>query len=159
LPDFKSKRKMRFTAYLVIFLLISYSPLISSISFKNISLQKVCDDFELSADQCCIADKALKFLGYGGLAAAAGTYGVPFVLAQLGFTATGVIGGSLAAWWQSVGIAPSVFATFQSASMTGAAATMMTKIGISAAALKSYFSSCDVKTPSDKENCNKNQKC
>ena len=51
----------------------------------------------MSADQCCYADKALTFFGYGGLAVAAGTYGVPFVLAQLGFSATGVIGGSVAA--------------------------------------------------------------
>jgi len=143
----------------VIYLLFSYPPIIDSITLKNISLQKICDELELTDEQCCTADKALKFLGYGGLAVAVSTYGVPFVLAQLGFTATGVIGGSLAAWWQSVGIAPSVFATFQSTSMTGAAANIMTKIGISAAALNSYFSSCDVKTSSGEANCKKNQKC
>jgi hypothetical protein len=72
---------MRSTAYFVIFLLLSYLPPSSSISFKNIGLQKLCDELELSADRCCNVDTALKFLGYGGLALAAGTYGVPFVLA------------------------------------------------------------------------------
>jgi hypothetical protein len=150
---------MRFTASLVILLLLSYPPLISSISFKNISLQKLCDELELSTDQCCMADKALKFLGYGGLAAAAGIYGVPFVLAKLGFSATGIIGGSLAASWQSAGIASHLLATVQSASMTGAAASFFTKLGVSTAAIKSYFSSCDVKTSSNEENCEKNRKC
>jgi hypothetical protein len=149
---------MRFTTFLVIFLLLSYPLLIDSITFNNISLQKICDQLELTADQCDMADKALKFLGYGGLAVAAGTYGIPFVLAKLGFSAAGIVGGSLAAWWQSTGIAPSLLATFQSASMTGTAAAITTKMGVIAAAVKSYSSSRDTKTSSETENSKKNQK-
>ncbi len=149
---------MRFTTFSLIWLLLSYPPLISSSIFTNIGLQKICDEFKLSTDQCCRADKALQIVGYGGVAVAAGTYGVPFVLAKLGFTATGIIGGSIAAWWQSTGIASSVFSAVQSASMTGAAAGMMTKIGVTAAAVNSYFSPCDGKTLCDEENCAKNKK-
>jgi hypothetical protein len=150
---------MRFTVLLAIYLLLSYSPLVSSITFKNISLQKVCDDLELSPDQCCMAEKALKFLGYGGLAAAASIYGIPFALGQLGFSTGGIVGGSLAAWWQAAGTAPHLFAMIQGASMTGAGTVLMAKIGVSAAAWKSYFSSCDTKVSSDAENCKKDHKC
>jgi hypothetical protein len=77
----------------------------------------------------------------------------------MGFTATGVIGGSFAASWQSFGIAPGLFSTIQSASMTGAAAATTTKMGVLAAAVKNLFSSCDDKTLSDAGNGKKNHKC
>lgn len=147
---------MRFMVYVILFLLLTHSPLISGINLKNISLQKICDELGMSTDQCCYADKALKFLGYGGLAAAAGTYGVPFILAQLGFSATGVIGGSIAAWWQAMGIAPGLFSAIQSTAMTGAAAALTTKLGVTASAVKSYFSSCDSAKSTGGKDCEKN---
>lgn len=144
--------------FIVFFLLLTHSTVINCINLKNISLQKICDELDMSADQCCYADKALKFLGYGGLAVAAGTYGVPFVLAQLGFSAGGVIGGSVAAWWQSMGVAPGLFSVIQSTSMTGGAATLVSKLGVTASAVKSYFSSCDTAQSTEEKNCGKNCK-
>jgi hypothetical protein len=157
--EFEPKGQMNFTTFFVIFLLLSYSPVIRSASSEDSYFQQACDQLNLSVDQCCVADKVLKFLGYGGLAAATSTYGIPFVLGKLGFSTVGIAGGSFAAWWQSTGLAPGLFATIQSFSMTGAAASIMTKIGVSAAGVKSYFSSCDVKTSSNSEHCKKNHKC
>lgn len=149
---------MRFTVFLVLFLLLTYSSAIDSINLKDIGLQKVCDELELSADQCRLADKTLKFLGYGGLAVATGIYGVPFVLAKLGFSATGIVGGSVAAWWQATGIAPALFGAVQSTSMTGTAAALVTKLGVTASAVKSYFSSCDTTPSTETKDCKKNCK-
>ena len=132
--------------------------MVNSISMKDISLQKVCDELELTDDQCCLADKTMKFLGYGGLAVAVGMYGIPFVLAELGFSTVGVVGGSFAAWWQSVGVAPTLFSAVQSTSMTGGAAALVTKLGVTASAAKSYFSSCVTTQSSETKDCNKNCK-
>ena len=150
---------MHYTTYFVIYLLLANSPLICSSSLKDIGLQKVCDILKLSDDLCCTADKTLQALGYGGLAAAAGTYGIPFVLAKVGFTAAGIAGGSLAAWWQSMGVAQGVFSAVQSASVTGAATSIITKIGASAVVMKHYFSSCDGWISSKSKKCDKNNKC
>ena len=125
---------------------------------NSISIQKVCDELELSDDQCCLADKAMKFLAYGSLAFAAGSYGIPFFLTKVGFSAVGVVGGSFAAWWQSVGVAPTLFSAVQSTSMTGGAAALVTKLGVTASAAKSYFSSCVTTQSSETKDCNKNCK-
>lgn len=145
---------MRFTAFFVIFLLLSHSTFVNSISLKEI-----CDQLGFSDSQCCLADKTLKAVGYGGLAAAASTYGIPFVLTQLGFSATGIIGGSLAAMWQSTGIATGVFSAIQSTAVTGTAAAIVTKISAALAGFAGYNMPCNTKSASDTEYCKKNQEC
>jgi len=142
------------TVYFIVYLLLVYS-----LPINASHLKKICEQLEMSDEQCCIADKVMQALGYGGLAVAVSTYGVPFVLAKLGFAATGVTGGSFAAWWQATNVAPGLFSWFQSVSMTGHLAGLATKLGVTAASAKSYFSSCDIETKSDSENCKKNKKC
>ena len=147
---------MHCKALLVIFLLLSQSPSMRSASSEDSYAQQLCGKLGWTVEQCCTADKFLTFPGYGGLAAAAGTYGIPFVLGQLGFTAGGVVAGSVAAGWQSTGIAMKAFATLQSVSMTGTLAAVTTKVGVLTAAAKSYFSSCNSKSSSKTKDCEKN---
>jgi hypothetical protein len=94
-------------------------------------------------------------IGYGSIAALAGLYGVPTVLGWVGFKATGVAVGSWAAWWQSTQVAPTVFATIQSASVTGAASALVTKIGLATVAGKAYI---DAKIDSSRKDNTKDVK-
>lgn len=129
------------TGPVIVLLLSSLLPTVSG-KHQSSTIQGICEGFGLDEETCCYADKFTTFVGYGTAAAAVGTYGVPFALAQIGFTSAGVIGGSFAALWQSTGMLPGLFAYLQSASMTGTAAGFVSKAGGLVAFGKSVLKTC-----------------
>ncbi|CAF0933078.1 unnamed protein product [Adineta steineri] len=149
------------SVFFIIFLLISPLKLITATTSENDKnnssfLQKVCSRLNLNEDQCCILGKSSTFLGYAAIAGAVGTMGIPALLGTMGFTATGIAGGSWAAWYQATWGVGTAFSWLQSVSMTGAAAASVTKIGLLAGGIKSYFFSGDCKKNSAEDNqCSK----
>jgi hypothetical protein len=151
------------TVFFIIFLLVS--PLTSVVATTphddgkdNLSfLQQVCSKLGLNEDQCCKLSKASSFAGYAATATAVGTVGIPALLASMGFTTTGITAGSWAAWYQSTYGVGTAFSWLQSVSMTGIFAATVTKVGVVAAAVKSYFYGRDCeKTSTDDNQCKKN---
>ncbi|CAF0876266.1 unnamed protein product [Adineta steineri] len=149
------------SVFFIIYLLISPLKLITATSSNNDKenssfLREVCSRLKLNEDQCCVLSKTSTFLVYATTAAVVGTVGIPALLSTMGFTATGIVSGSWAAWYQATyGIGPA-FAWLQSVSVTGAAAASVTKIGVAVAAMKSYFfsGSCKKNTAED-DQCSK----
>jgi len=145
------------TVFFIIFLLVS--PLTSVVATTphnddkdDLSfLQQVCSKLGLNEDQCCKLSKVSSFAGYAATAAAVGTVGIPALLASMGFTTTGITAGSWAAWYQSTYGIGTAFSWLQSVSMTGTAAAAVTKLGVAAAAVKSYFFGSDCKKTSAKD--------
>jgi hypothetical protein len=76
---------------------------------------------------------------YSGVTALVGMYGIPAVFGWIGFSSIGVTAGSLAAWWQATHFAPSIFALMQSATATGTAGALVTKVGVGSAVMKAYY--------------------
>jgi hypothetical protein len=151
------------TLFFIIFLLVSPLPSIVATSAHNEQddssfLQQVCSKLGLNEDQCCTLSKTSEFAAYAATATAVGVYGVPALLAYMGFTATGITAGSWAAWYQATYGVGTAFSWLQSVSMTGVAASAVTKIGVGAAALKSYLFSddCKKKSASDDQCSKKN---
>ncbi|CAF0964774.1 unnamed protein product [Adineta steineri] len=149
------------SVFFIIFLLISPLKLITATTSDNDEnkssfLREVCSRLNLNEDHCCILGKSSTFLGYAATAAAVGTVGIPALLGTMGFSATGITGGSWAAWYQATyGIGPA-FSWLQSVSMTGTAAAVVTKTGLLAASIKSYFFSGDCKKNSaEDDQCSK----
>ena len=136
---------MRVAAIFLSFLLLSHSFILAFANDDDSYFHQICESIGLSGNACCAADTALKVLGYGGLAFAVGTYGVPFVLAKLGFASVGIASGSVAAFWQASGKLPSIFSALQSGAMSGAAASISSKVGVGLAVVKSYCTGCDKK--------------
>jgi hypothetical protein len=97
----------------------------NSLSF----LQQGCPKLSLNEDYLWKLDKASSLAIYTVAAAAS----------VVGFTIGGISAGSRAAWYQipyKVGMA---FSWLQSMSITGAAATVMEKVGAAIIVVKSYF--------------------
>lgn len=137
---------MRFVTSLVLYLLLfNLIGIVLSKKDERSSCGKDCQDQDETKSGSCPMRTVLNFIGYGTAAYVFGTYGVPFLLGQMGFGTAGIIGKSVAAWWQASGYYPAVFSTIQSASVTGTAASIVTKTGVLAAGVKSYFTSCDSK--------------
>ncbi|CAF1347870.1 unnamed protein product [Adineta steineri] len=149
------------SVFFIIFLLTSPLKLITATTSENDKnnsdfLREVCSRLNLNEDQCCKLSKTSTFLGYAATAAAVGTVGIPALLGTMGFTATGIAGGSWAAWYQATYGIGAAFSWLQSVSMTGAAAAGVTKIGVAIAAAKTYFFSGDCKKNSaEDDQCSK----
>ena len=80
-----------------------------------------------------------KVVLYSGTATLIGMCGIPAIFSWIGFGSVGVSAGSWAAWWQATHFAPSIFGLVQSATATGAASALVTKIGVGSAVMKAYY--------------------
>ncbi|CAF3474404.1 unnamed protein product [Rotaria socialis] len=94
------------TLFSIIFLLVSPVPsIVARDSYykqdDSTFLEQVCSKLGLNEDQCCILAKSTSFLGYAAVATSVGVVGIPALLASMGFTTTGIVGGSWAAWYQA----------------------------------------------------------
>lgn len=130
---------MRFAAFFMSFMLLFHSFNPAYAWGDKGYLHRIRKSLGWSGNAGGTRDAALHFFSHIGLAVVVGTYGVPFVLAKLGFASVGIVGGSFAALWQASGRLPWLFATIQSGAMSGAAASISTKVGVAAAAIKSCF--------------------
>lgn len=141
------------TVFFIIFLLVSpLTPIAAKTGDGNkddlSSFQQVCSKLGLNEDQCCKLGKVSSFVVYATVATAAGTVGVPALLAYMGFTATGITAGSWAAWYQATYGIGTAFSWLQSVSMTGSAAATATKLGVAVVGTISYFFGGDCKKKS-----------
>lgn len=94
---------------------------------------------EISPQSSFLRRFGTKVVVYSGAAAIVGMCGIPALFSWIGFGSIGVTTGSWAAWWQASHFVPGIFGILQSATTTGAASALFTKVGVGGAVMKAYY--------------------